>query len=62
MSEAPASPVPGRLDLTGILLDSTDLSEEQLAAARERQARTGERLTDVLVSEGVVSAEGAVRR
>jgi general secretion pathway protein E len=60
VSEAPASPVPGRLDLTGILLDSTDLSEEQLAAARERQARTGERLTDVLVSEGVVSADQVI--
>jgi general secretion pathway protein E len=60
VSEAPASPVPGRLDLTGILLDSTDLSEEQLAAARERQARTGERLTDVLVSEGAVSADQVI--
>jgi general secretion pathway protein E len=55
----------GRHDLVQILLDTTDLTEEQLEAARERRAETGERLTDALVAMGAVSADevmGALSR
>ena len=48
MSEAQASIASaaprGRHDLVSILLETTDLSEEQLDAARERQAESGQRL------------------
>jgi general secretion pathway protein E len=68
MSEASVSIAParaGRHDLAAILLETTDLSEEQLEAARERQAETGERLADALVSIGAVSSDeimGALSR
>jgi len=48
---------PGRHDLVSILLETTDLSEEQLEAARERQTESGERLSDVLVAMGAVSSD-----
>jgi general secretion pathway protein E len=48
---------PRRHDLGDLLLEATELTEEQLAAAREKQADSGRRLTDVLVSEGFVSAD-----
>ena len=68
MSEAsaPVSAAPaGRHDLAAILLETTDLSEEQLESARERQAETGERLSDALVALGAVSSDevmGALSR
>jgi general secretion pathway protein E len=46
-----------RHDLGDLLLEATELTEEQLAAAREKQAASGRRLTDVLVGEGFVSAD-----
>jgi general secretion pathway protein E len=61
MSEAPASPAQPaparRLDLAEILLETTGLTPEQLAEARERQAESGRRLSEVLVAEGLVSAD-----
>jgi general secretion pathway protein E len=61
MSEAPASPAQPaparRLDLAEILLETTGLTPEQLAEARERQAESGRRLSGVLVAEGLVSAD-----
>ena len=63
MSEAPATPASParpaleRLDLGSILLETTQLTEEQLAEARERQAESGRRLADLLVAEGLVSAD-----
>jgi general secretion pathway protein E len=61
VSEAQASIAgatsPGRHDLVSILLETTDLSEEQIEAARERQAESGERLSDVLVAMGAVSSD-----
>jgi general secretion pathway protein E len=69
MSEAPATPASPaspkgaarpaleRLDLGRILLETTRLTEEQLAEARERQAESGRRLADLLVAEGLVSAD-----
>jgi len=53
----PLSAAHGYLDLGDILLETTSLTEEQLANARERQAETGRRLGDLLVAEGVVSAD-----
>jgi general secretion pathway protein E len=60
MSGAPAQPAPegnASLDLGTILLRTTSLNEDQLADARAALADKGGRLTDVLVEEGVVSAE-----
>ena len=61
MSEAaqsPAAPLRRPRDLVEILLRTTELSEEQLAEARRIQAGSrGKRLTEVLVEEGMVSAE-----
>ena len=69
MSEAPATPASPaspkgaarpaleRLDLASILLETTRLTEEQLAEVRERQAESGRRLADLLVAEGLVSAD-----
>jgi general secretion pathway protein E len=45
------------LDLASILRRNTDLTEEQLARAREEQAESGGRLTDVLMAEGYVSPD-----
>jgi general secretion pathway protein E len=45
------------LDLAAILRRNTDLTEEQLARAREEQAESGGRLTDVLMAEGYVSPD-----
>jgi general secretion pathway protein E len=61
VSEAQASIAgatsPGRHDLVSILLETTDLSEEQIEAARERQAESGERLSDLLVAMGAVTSD-----
>jgi general secretion pathway protein E len=61
MSEAgfSAAPRPSapRFELGAILLETTGLTPEQLAAAREKQTETGRRLSDVLVAEGMVSAD-----
>jgi len=60
VSEANAIAVPspsGRHDLAAILMETTDLSDEQLEAARERQTETGERLSDALIAIGAVSAD-----
>ena len=46
-----ASPAPRRLDLGEILLETTSLTEEQLAQARAKQAESGRRLTDVLIAD-----------
>jgi general secretion pathway protein E len=45
------------LDLASILRRNTDLTEEQLARAREEQAESGGRLADVLMAEGYVSPD-----
>ena len=55
--KGPARPALERLDLASILLETTRLTEEQLAEARERQAESGRRLADLLVAEGLVSAD-----
>jgi general secretion pathway protein E len=55
--EGAARPALARLDLGRILLETTRLTEEQLAEARERQAESGRRLADLLVAEGLVSAD-----
>ncbi|MEZ4216694.1 MAG: type II secretion system ATPase GspE [Myxococcota bacterium] len=47
----------GRLDLGDVLLRTTRLDADQLAEARRLQAETGERLADVLIEEGMVSAD-----
>ena len=53
-----ATPVArGALDLGAILLETTTLSETQLAEAQQRRAETGQRLTDLLVAAGWVSAD-----
>jgi len=54
VSEAPLRAAGGleRLDLGEVLLRTTRLEPEQLESARQRQAHSGERLTDVLVEEG----------
>ena len=59
MSEPAPAPtdLQRRHDLGDMLLESTELSEDQLAAAREKQAESGGRLTDVLVAAGYVSAD-----
>jgi len=62
--EAP-TPAPGvepiagtqRLDLGDVLLRVTRLEPEQLAEARARQAESGERLSDVLVEEGMLNSD-----
>ena len=58
----PAAAAPRRrsLDLPAILAETAGLTDEQLEKARERQRETGRRLTDVLVDEGVVSAEAVL--
>jgi general secretion pathway protein E len=48
---------PERLDLGDALLRTTRLEPTQLDSARERQRETGERLADVLVEEGMLSAD-----
>jgi general secretion pathway protein E len=55
-SAAPRPSAP-RLELGTLLLETTGLTPEQLAAAREKQTETGRRLSDVLVAEGMVSAD-----
>jgi len=57
---ASAAPRHRSLDLPAILAETAGLTEEQLAQARERQRETGQRLTDVLVAEGLVSAEAVL--
>ena len=61
MSQAVHSPEPRAAlphDLGEILLRTTDLTPEQLADARRAQAEgRGRRLGDVLVDEGLVTAE-----
>jgi general secretion pathway protein E len=58
VSEASVSHAPtGELDLGEILLRTTQLSEEQLAETRELQSEEGGRLADLLVREGLVSAD-----
>ena len=47
----------GALDLGSILLETTSLSETQLAEAQQRRAETGQRLTDLLVAAGWVSSD-----
>jgi len=47
-------------DLGEVLLETTDLTQEQLAVAREKQAETGRRLTDVLVADGYVSGDEVI--
>ena len=59
MSEASmTSPQAGsRLDLGSILLETSSLTEEQLANAREIQLESGRRLADVLIGEGWVNSD-----
>ncbi len=63
MSEAgiTADPTPrsrgGRLDLGEILLETTGLTPGQLEEARDKQAETGHRLTDILVAANWVSSD-----
>ncbi len=45
------------LELGEILLRTTRLEAEQLARARERQGASHERLTDVLIEEGMLNAD-----
>ena len=45
------------LDLGEILLNSTRLEAEQLAAARRRQLESGEHLSDILVEEGMLNSD-----
>jgi len=45
------------LDLGSILIETTALSEAQLAEARQRHEETGQRLTDLLVAAGWVSSD-----
>jgi general secretion pathway protein E len=61
-ASTPAAAAPRRrsLDLPAILADTAGLTDEQLEKARERQRETGRRLTDVLVDEGMVSAEAVL--
>ncbi len=47
----------GRLDLGSILLETSSLTEEQLANAREIQLESGRRLADVLIGEGWVNSD-----
>ena len=54
MSEVPHS---GDFELGEILLRTTRLSPEQLAQARARQDERAERLSDVLVEEGMLNAD-----
>ena len=61
MSEAQPSstdtPRRAPLDLGSILIETTALSEAQLAEARQRHEETGQRLTDLLVAAGWVSSD-----
>jgi general secretion pathway protein E len=59
-SQAVAAARHRSLDLTAILAETAGLTDEQLEKARERQRETGGRLTDVLVAEGLVSAEAVL--
>ncbi|MGE5629867.1 MAG: GspE/PulE family protein [Caulobacteraceae bacterium] len=47
--------------LGDLLIDSRQITEEQLAAALNLQKRTGKRLGEVLVSEGFLSQEELIR-
>ena len=47
----------GSLDLGEILVDTTRLEAEQLAAARQRQTESGEQLSDILVEEGMLNSD-----
>ena len=47
----------GRLDLGSVLLETSSLTEEQLANAREIQLESGRRLADVLIGEGWVNSD-----
>jgi general secretion pathway protein E len=57
MSEAPAAFASPQHGLAAILLQTTQLTPEQLEAARQQQAENGGRLTDHLLSAGHVSAD-----
>ena len=57
MSEAPAQLQSHSPDLGEVLLQTTQLTEEQLEAARREQAENGGRLVDHLISGGHVSAD-----
>jgi general secretion pathway protein E len=58
MSEALASTA--QLDLAEILRQKANLNDEQFAEARALQAETGRRFSDVLVSEGHLSADEVI--
>jgi len=45
------------LDLGDILVNTTRLEVEQLAAARQRQVESGEHLSDILVEEGMLNSD-----
>ena len=47
----------GSLELGEILLRTTRLEPEQLEQARVRQSESHERLTDILVEEGMLRSE-----
>jgi len=57
MSELPEAPGTQSADLGEILLRITQITEEQLEAARHEQAENGGRLVDHLLSGGYVSAD-----
>ncbi len=59
MSQASMTPpqAGGRLDLGSILLETSDLTEEQLANAQQIRLESGRRLADVLVGEGWVNSD-----
>ena len=57
MSEAATPLRPARADIGQILLRNTKLTEEQLAAARQVQSASGGALTDLLVTQGAVTAD-----
>ncbi len=58
MSEAERTPDrSSRLELGEVLLRTTRLEADQLSRARNRQAESGERLSDILVEEGLLNPE-----
>ena len=58
---AAAHPGEGALELGAILLRTTRLTPEHLAEARRLQEQSGQRLIDVLIEEGHVDEDEAVR-
>jgi general secretion pathway protein E len=51
---------PERLELGEILVRTTRLTPEALAAARQKQAESGRRLLDVLVEDGILEEEEVI--